>query len=66
MGGIDKFRFGVGVALLEPVCLLKSDEFVSHLTSLAADPAGKLNILGHDCHTLGVNRAQVSVLKETN
>ena len=35
-----------------------------HLSSLAADPAGKLDILGHDGNPLGVDGAKVAVLKE--
>ena len=30
------------------------------------DTAGELNILGHDCYTLGMDGTQVGVLKETN
>jgi len=36
------------------------------LSPLATDAAGKLDILGHDGHTLGVDGAQVGVLEETN
>ena len=38
----------------------------SCLRALSTDTAGKLNILGHDGNTLGVNGTQVSVLKESN
>ena len=36
------------------------------LGALAADATGKLNVLGHDGDTLGVDGAQVGVLKETD
>ena len=36
------------------------------LSALATDPAGKLDVLGHDGHTLGVDGAQVGVLEQTN
>jgi len=36
------------------------------LGSLASDSPGKLDILWHDGHTLGVNSAQVGVLEKTN
>ena len=38
----------------------------SFLSTLATDAAGKLDVLGHDGDTLGVDGAQVGVLKETN
>ena len=37
-----------------------------NLSTLATDAAGKLDVLGHDGHTLGVDGAEVGVLKETN
>ena len=36
------------------------------LSTLATDPAGKLDILGEDGHTLGVDGAQVGVLEQAN
>lgn len=36
------------------------------LSTLATDSSGKLDILGHDGDTLGVDSAQVGVLKQTN
>jgi hypothetical protein len=36
------------------------------LSTLATDTAGKLDVLGHDGHTLGVDGAQVSVLEQTD
>lgn len=32
--------------------------------SLAANAPSQLEVLGHDCHTLGVERAEVGVLEE--
>ena len=37
-----------------------------YLSPLAADTASQLDILGHDCDTLGVDGAQVGVLKQTD
>mmetsp|Transcript_24542 Transcript_24542/g.32538 ORF Transcript_24542/g.32538 Transcript_24542/m.32538 type:complete len:170 (-) Transcript_24542:766-1275(-) len=37
-----------------------------HLRALSTDTTSKLDVLGHDCHTLRVDRAQVGVLKQTN
>ena len=36
------------------------------LGALATDAAGKLDVLGHDRHTLGVDGAQVGVLEQTH
>ena len=36
------------------------------LSTLSTDTAGKLDVLGHDGDTLGMDGAQVGVLKETN
>ena len=36
------------------------------LSTLSTDPAGKLDVLGHDGHTLGVDGAQVGVLEQSN
>ena len=38
----------------------------NNLGSLASDSAGQLDILGHDGHALGMDGAEVSVLKETH
>lgn len=38
----------------------------AHLSTLATDPAGQLDVLGHDGDTLGVDGAQVGVLKQTD
>ena len=37
-----------------------------NLSTLSTDTAGKLDVLGHDGDTLGMDGAQVGVLKETN
>ena len=37
-----------------------------NLGALSSDAASKLDVLGHDGDTLGVDGAQVGVLKETN
>jgi len=36
------------------------------LSTLTTDAAGKLDVLGHDGHTLGVDGAQVGVLEQSN
>jgi histone H3 len=36
------------------------------LSTLSTDAASKLDVLGHDGDTLGMDGAQVGVLKETN
>merc|ERR1712186_77602 len=36
------------------------------LGSLATDPPGQLDVLGHDGHTLGVDGAQAGVLEQTD
>ena len=38
----------------------------THLRALTTDAAGKLDVLGHDGDTLGVDGAQVGVLKEAD
>jgi len=40
--------------------------FLLDLSSLSTDPPGELNVLGHDGDPLGVDGAQVGVLKQTN
>ena len=37
-----------------------------HLRALTTDAAGKLDVLGHDGHTLGVDSSQVGVLEKTD
>ena len=41
-------------------------EVTDCLSTLSTDTAGQLDVLGHDGHTLGVDGAQVGVLKQTN
>ena len=41
-------------------------ERVSALGTLPTDSPGKLDILGHDGDTLGMDSTQVSVLKKSN
>ena len=38
----------------------------SNLSTLSADTPGKLDVLGHDSDTLGVDGAQVGVLEQSN
>ena len=40
--------------------------FRRRLRALAADPAGQLDVLGHDSDALGVDGAQVGVLEEAD
>jgi hypothetical protein len=46
--------------------IYKYETSKSGLCTLATDAAGKLHVLGHDGHTLGMNGAQVGVLKQAN
>ena len=39
---------------------------VHFLSTLSTDAASKLDVFGHDGHTLGMDGAQVGVLKQTN
>ena len=55
IGGVNKTPVGVG-----------KTEPGSNLSTLAADPAGQLHVLGHDGHTLGVDSSQVGVLKQAD
>lgn len=36
------------------------------LSTFASDTAGQLDVLGHNCDALGVDRAQVGVFKQTD
>ncbi len=38
----------------------------NNLRAFSTDAAGKLNVLRHDGHTLGVNGAKVSVFEQAN
>ena len=44
----------------------RSSEPMKHLSALATDAAGQLDVLRHDRDALGVDRAQVGVLEEAN
>jgi histone H3 len=47
--------------------LLSIDETPTQsLCALTTDAAGKVDVLGHDCHTLSVDGAEVGVLEQTN
>ena len=39
---------------------------VGKLSTLSTDTAGKLDVLGHDCDTLGMDGTQVGVFKEAD
>jgi hypothetical protein len=41
-----------------------ADHLAHTLGALSTDPASELDVLGHDGHALGVDRAQVGVLEE--
>ena len=41
-------------------------EAENSLSSFTTDAAGQLDILWHDCNTLGVDSAQVGILEKTN
>jgi len=43
-----------------------SERAAEDLGPLSPDPPGQLDVLWHDGHTLGVDGAQVGVLKQTN
>ncbi len=36
------------------------------LCTLSADSSGQLDVFRHNCHALGVNRAEVGILEETD
>jgi hypothetical protein len=37
-----------------------------YLRTLASNTAGKLDVLRHDSHTLGVNGSKIGILEKTN
>lgn len=51
---------------LKRAVLLRSKRSFNHLSTLAADTAGKLDVLGHDGHALCVNGAQVGVFEKAH
>ena len=60
---IDRFQ-NLGGVKITPVWLLDAKvRKARRLSALTTDAAGKLDVLGHDSHTLGVDSAQVGVLK---
>ena len=54
MGGPKKIRVGYMFA------------HELYLVAFTADTTGKLHILGHDGNSLGMDGAQISILKKTN
>ena len=56
-GGVEITPFEDGEMMC---CRLES------LSTLTTNAAGKLDVFGHDCDTLGVNGSQVGVLEEAN
>ena len=48
--------------LKRPIFIVSSN----NLSTFSTDAAGKLDVLGHDGHTLGVDGAQVGVLEESD
>ncbi len=54
------------IVAFKKACSLVKSEKICNLSTLSTDPAGKLDVLGHDSDTLGVDGTQVGVLKETN
>ena len=49
-----------------PFDLRASNYLGIHSRTFATDSAGKLDVLGHDGHSLGMDGAQVRVFKETD
>ena len=68
LGKTTKSRFHLFeieyVALKRAVLIARFDDL--DLGSLSTDTAGKLDVLGHDGDTLGMDGAQVGILKETD
>jgi hypothetical protein len=60
-GGVNKHRCFVWMKTQSISVMADS----RHLRALASDAAGKLDVLGHNCHTLGVDGGKVGVLKKT-
>jgi hypothetical protein len=59
-GGVNKHRF---VWLRTQSKSVITDS--RHLRALASDAAGKLDVLGHDCHTFGVDSSKIGILEKT-
>ena len=65
MGGFNKILFvrtGLGAVCVNTL----SQDQETCLRTLSANTTGKLDILRHDSHALGVDGAQVGILEETN
>jgi hypothetical protein len=60
-GGVIKTPKGCGVGRYRPTAKSTKD-----LSTLTTDAAGKLDVLWHDGDTLGVDGAQVGVLKQAD
>ena len=45
---------------------LKRTGFSQRLSSFATHSPGELDVFGHDSHTLGVDRAKVSIFEQAN
>ena len=54
------------VVLRNTVCFFvaRNVDLASSLRAFASDSAGKLDVLGHDCHTLGVDSGKIRVFEE--
>ena len=64
---IKKYSFlKIFLALKKAVFVLVRHFVFSDLSSLSTDPPGELDVLGHDGDPLGVDGAQVGVLKESD
>jgi len=47
-------------------CSWKATRSKANLRTLSTDTTGELNVLRHDCDTLGVNGTQVGILEQSN
>jgi hypothetical protein len=56
----NRHRWATSVRLVVALCVAR------RLSALATDAAGKLDVLRHDGHTLGVDGTEVGVLEQTN
>jgi len=69
VGRVAVWRFGGSTRCTEGPTLTSNwtlDLLGSSLCTLATDPPGQLDVLGHDGDTLGVDGAQVGVLEQTH
>ena len=51
---------------LKKACWFVRVNRVGNLSTLSTDTAGKLDVLGHDGDTLGMDGTQVGILKQTD